>query len=127
MSYFMAKVFHELVQKEIQEVMLVPSILSNDNVAPNKIGKMIYDHKNKGCPDLKDSVYLSPTSDMSYDSLPMVCHLAERSGRAFGVLYGFVDQWHAKYDHKKFKKIKKKFHWCNYMLAEFAREDYFRD
>ena len=66
-----------------------PSILSNDNWT-YKLGKMIYDHDNEGCPDLKDSVYLIPTSDDPYDPLPMVCHLAERSGRAHGDSYGLT-------------------------------------
>ena len=60
-----------------------PSILSIQNNA-NLLGNMIYNHNNIGCPDLKDSVYLTPTSDEPYDPLPMVCHLAERSGRAHG-------------------------------------------
>ena len=42
-----------------------PSILSNDNWT-YKLGNMIYDHDNEGCPDLKDSVYLTPTSDDPY-------------------------------------------------------------
>ena len=87
---------------------------------------MIYDHNNKGCPDLKDSVYLTPTSDQPYDPLPMVCHLAERAGRAHGGTYGFENQWPEKYNHKKFKKIKKKSYWCTYKLAEFAKDDWFR-
>lgn len=104
-----------------------PSILSNQNRNTNLLGKMIYNHKNKGCPDLKDSVYLTPTSDDPYDPLPMVCHLAERAGRAFGDKYGFEDQWPTKYNHKKFKKIKKGSQWCTYKLVEFAKEDWFRD
>ena len=103
------------------------SILSNENQDSNKIGKMIYDHQNKGCSDLKNSVYLSPTSDDPYDPLPMVCRLAERSGHEFVGSYGFADQWPAKYDHKKFKKIKKNSYWCTYLLAEFAEEDWFKD
>ena len=58
------------------------------------LGDMIYDHDNKGCPDLKDSVYLTPTSDEPYDPLPMVCHLAERAGRAHGGTYGSVSYTH---------------------------------
>ena len=87
-----------------------PSIISNENRMDNILCKMIYSHKNKGCSDLKDSVYLLPTSDDPYDPLPMVCHLAERLERAFGHSYGFENQQPAKYDHKKFKKIKKGSH-----------------
>lgn len=100
---------------------LGPSILSNTNPA-NTLGKMIYNHNNKGCPDLKDSVYLTPTSNNPYDPLPMVCHLAERSGRAHGGSYGFADQWPKKYNHKNFKNIKKNSFWCTYKLSEFANE-----
>ena len=83
-----------------------PSILSNENSA-NLLGSMIYNHNNKGCPDLKDSVYLTPTSDDPYDPLPMVCYLAERSGRAHGGSYGFGKLWPSKYNHKKFENIRK--------------------
>jgi len=104
-----------------------PSILSNENRMPNMLGNMIYNHKNKGCPDLKDSVYLTPTSEEPYDPLSMVCHLAERSGRSFGPSYGFKNQWPTKYNHKKFKIIKKGSYWCNYKMSEFARDDWFAD
>jgi len=103
-----------------------PSILSNQNWS-YRLGKMIYEHGNEDCPDLKDSVYLTPTSTDPYDPLPMVCHLAERAGRAHGGSYSFEEQWPAQYDHKKFKKIKKQSYWCTYKLAEFANEDWFRD
>ena len=61
-----------------------------------------------------------------FDPLPMVCHLAERSGRAHGGTYGFEDQWPARYDHKKFKKIRKKSYWCTYKLNEFADPMWFK-
>ena len=100
-------------------------ILSQD--LSKKFGKAVYDHKDSTCPDLKDSVYLTPTSDDPYDPLPMVCHLAERSGRAHGDSYGFENQWPEKYNHKKFKKIKKNSYWCTYKLAEFAEPNWFRE
>jgi hypothetical protein len=84
---------------------------------------MIYDHNNKGCPDLKDSVYLAPTSDEPYDPLPMVCFLAERSDQG---AYGFETQWPEKYDHKKFKKLDTSY-WCTYKLGEIADESWFSD
>ena len=102
-----------------------PSILSIQNNA-NLLGNMIYNHNNTGCPDLKDSVYLTPTSDEPYDPLPMVCHLAERSGRAHGGSYGFGKLWPSKYNHKKFENIDKGSYWCTYKLSEFANENYFR-
>lgn len=54
---------------------------------------VIYEHSNVGCPDLIDSVYLTPTSDVSFDPLPMACHLAERADRVDGESYGYADQW----------------------------------
>ena len=92
-----------------------PSVLSNEN---NQyiLGKMIYEHGDESCPDLKDSVYMAPTSDDPYDPLPMVCHLAERSGRAHGGSYGFVDDLPVRYNNRKFKKIKKNSYWFTYKL-----------
>ena len=103
-----------------------PSVLSNEN---NQyiLGKMIYEHGDESCPDLKDSVYMAPTSDDPYDPLPMVCHLAERSGRAHGGSYGFEDVWPEKYNHKKYNKIKKKSYWCTYKLSEYAETNWFRE
>ena len=103
-----------------------PSVLSNEN---NQyiLGKMIYDHSDDSCPDLKDSVYMAPTSDDTYDPLPMVCHLAERSGRAHGGSYGFEDDWPERYNNKKFNKIKKNSYWCTYKLSEYAETNWFRE
>ena len=103
-----------------------PSVLSNEN---NQyiLGKMIYEHGDESCPDLKDSVYMAPTSDDPYDPLPMVCYLAERSGRAHGGSYGFEDDWPEKYNHKKFNKIKKNSYWCTYKLSEYAETNWFRE
>jgi len=39
----------------------------------------------------------------------------------------FENQWPKKYNHKKFKKIKKKSYWCTYKLAEFAEPNWFRE
>ena len=103
-----------------------PSVLSNEN---NQyiLGKMIYEHGDESCPDLKDSVYMAPTSDDPYDPLPMVCHLAERSGRAHGGAYGFEDDWPERYNNKKFNKIKKNSYWCTYKLSEYAETNWFRE
>ena len=103
-----------------------PSVLSNEN---NQyiLGKMIYEHGDESCPDLKDSVYMARTSDDPYDPLPMVCHLAERSGRAHGGSYGFEDDWPERYNNKKFNKIKKNSYWCTYKLSEYAETNWFRE
>ncbi len=103
-----------------------PSVLSNEN-NHYILGKMIYEHGDESCPDLKDSVYMTPTSDDPYDPLPMVCYLAERSGRAHGGSYGFEDDWPKRYNHKKFNKIKKNSYWCTYKLSEYAETNWFRE
>ena len=36
------------------------------------------------------------------------------------------NQWPSKYNHKKFKKIKKNSYWCTYKLSEYANEDWFK-
>ena len=48
----------------------VNGILSDQNPT-NILGRMIYNHNNEGCPDLKDSVYLILPSSKTFDSLPM--------------------------------------------------------
>ena len=42
------------------------------------LGKAIYGHGDTTCPDLKDSVYLTPTSDDPYDPLPIQFALAQK-------------------------------------------------
>ena len=37
-----------------------------------KFGKAVYDHNDPTCPDLKDSVYLTPTSDTPFDPLQLL-------------------------------------------------------
>jgi hypothetical protein len=101
------------------------SILSNSNYDYNKLGNMIYNHKDKSCPDLKDSVYLTPTSKDPYDPLQLGCHLANRSGKNRETP-GKTFKWPKKYDHKKFKKIKKGEFWCTYDFANYAKESWFR-
>ena len=86
---------------------------------------MIYNHKDKSCPDLKDSVYLTPTSKDPYDPLQLACHLANRSGKNREIP-GKTFKWPKKYDHKKFKKIKKGEFWCTYDFANYAKESWFR-
>jgi hypothetical protein len=91
---------------------------------PHILGSMIYEHENKGCPDLKDSVYLTPTSNSSYDPLPLSCMLAKRSGRGQD---NWDFKWPNKYDHEKFNDVDSwpKKYWCTYQLAEYAKPEWF--
>ena len=43
-----------------------------------KFGKAVYDHNDPTCPDLKDSVYLTPTSDDPFDPLQIACALGQK-------------------------------------------------
>ena len=87
---------------------------------------MIYDHDNKGCPDLKDSVYLTPTSKNPYDPLPLMCNLATRSGRGRP---NWNFNWPKRYDHKKFNESDnwKKEYYCSYQFSEYAYYSWFKD
>ena len=90
------------------------------------LGDMIYDHDNKGCPDLKDSVYLTPTSKNPYDPLPLMCNLAKRSGRGRP---NWNFNWPKRYDHEKFDESDtwKKRYYCNYKFSEYAYYSWFKD
>ena len=96
------------------------------------LGDMIYDHDNKGCPDLKDSVYLTPTSKNPYDPLPLMCNLTTRSGHWSASFSGGRSNWNFKwpkrYDHKKFDESDnwKKEYYCNYQFSEYAELDRFK-
>ena len=96
------------------------------------LGDMIYDHDNKGCPDLKDSVYLTPTSKNPYDPLPLMCNLTTRSGHWSASFSGGRSNWNFKwpkrYDHKKFDESDnwKKEYYCNYQFSEYAELDWFK-
>jgi len=87
---------------------------------------MIYDHDNKGCPDLKDSVYLTPTSKNPYDPLPLMCNLAKRSGRG-RINWDFY--WPKRYDHEKIYDSDnwKKEYYCTYQFSEYAYYSWFKD
>ena len=97
------------------------------------LGDMIYDHDNKGCPDLKDSVYLTPTSKNPYDPLPLKCNLATRRGHWSASFSGGRSNWNFKwpkrYDHKKFNESDnwKKEYYCNYQFSEYAYYSWFKD
>ena len=102
------------------------SIIGQGNYGDtNKLGSMVYDHKDKSCPDLKDSVYLTPTSSDPFDPLQLVCHLANRSGKRREIP-GKTFEWPERYDHKKFKKIRKGEFWCTYDFANYAKKSWFR-
>ena len=102
-----------------------PSILSNKG-GHYVLGDMIYDHDEKGCPDLKDSVYLTPTSKNPYDPLPLMCNLAKRSGRGRP---NWNFNWPKRYDHEKFDESDtwKKRYYCNYKFSEYAYYSWFKD
>ena len=93
-------------------------ILSYDSKL--KLPSSLYDSKDKTCPDLKDSVYLTPTSDTPYDPLPIACAMGQKSrGTPPG---NFVIP--PRYTHKKLHK-KHKNEWCTYKLNEYAQADWF--
>ena len=77
--------------------------------------KVLYNHGDSTCPDLKDSVYLTPTSDNPFDPLPIACALGQKvRGTPPG---NFVIP--ARYTHKKLLKGRKN-EWCTYKLNEYA-------
>ena len=86
------------------------------------LGDMIYDHSIKGCPDLKDSVYLTPTSENSYDPLALHCFLAEKSGRG---VPGEKFEWPERYDHQAFDRTPEGRYWCSYKLSKYAKPESF--
>ena len=80
----------------------------------------VYDHSNS-CPDLKDSVYLTPTSEKPFDPLQIACALGQKKrGQPPG---NFVIP--AQYTHKKLLKGRKN-EWCTYKLTEYAEEGWFK-
>ena len=98
-----------------------PSILSNENSA-NLLGSMIYNHNNKGCPDLKDSVYLTPTSDDPYDPLPIQCALAQKvRGYPPGKF-----EIPSRYTNKKLLKGRKD-EWCTFGVYPNAKVEWFKN
>ena len=97
---------------------LSTGILSHDLSA--KFGKAVYDHKDPTCPDLKDSIYLTPTSETPFDPLQIACALGQKKrGQPPG---NYVIP--VRYTHKKLLKGRKN-EWCTYKLTEYAKEDWF--
>jgi len=85
-------------------------------------GKAVYNHGDPTCPDLKDVIYLTPTSDDPFDPLPIFCNLAQKKrGSPPG---NFVIP--ARYTHKKLIEGRDD-EWCTYKLNEYASESWFTD
>ena len=85
-------------------------------------GKAVYNHGDPTCPDLKDAIYLTPTSDDPFDPLPIFCNLAQKKrGNPPG---NFVIP--ARYTHKKLIEGRDD-EWCTYKLNEYASESWFSD
>ncbi len=85
-------------------------------------GKAVYNHGDPTCPDLKDAIYLTPTSDDPFDPLPIFCNLAQKKrGSPPG---NFVIP--ARYTHKKLIEGRDD-EWCTYKLNEYASESWFSD
>jgi len=85
-------------------------------------GKAVYNHGDPTCPDLKDAIYLTPTSDDPFDPLPIFCNLAQKKrGNPPG---NFVIP--ARYTHKKLIEGRAD-EWCTYKLNEYASESWFSD
>ena len=95
-------------------------ILGND--LSTKLGKAIYEHGDSTCPDLKDSVYLTPTSKNSFDPLPIACALSQK-------VRGYPPgnfEIPARYTHKKLLKGRKN-EWCTFGVYPNAKEEWFKE
>ena len=85
-------------------------------------GKAVYNHGDPTCPDLKDVIYLTPTSDDPFDPLPIFCNLAQKKrGNPPG---NFVIP--SRYTHKKLIEGRDD-EWCTYKLNEYASDMWFKD
>ena len=86
-----------------------------------KLGKAIYNHGDTTCPDLKDSVYLTPTSDNPFDPLPIACALAQK-------VRGYPPgnfEIPSRYTHKKLLKGRKN-EWCTFGVYPHADLKWFK-
>ena len=81
----------------------------------------MYDHNDPTCPDLKDSVYLTPTSNNPFDPLQIACALGQKKRGNPPGNYKIP----ARYTHKKLLKGRKN-EWCTYKLTEYAEEKWFK-
>ena len=105
---------------------------SNGHTARGVVGldpswslKYIYGDVEKGCPDLKDSVYMTPTVENPYDPIQIVCAMAQNSR---GILSDYNFSIPEKYNHKKLLKFieKKKDSWCTLDIHKYADAKWFR-
>jgi len=55
-----------------------------------QLPKALYGHDDSTCPDLKDSVYLTPTSDNPFDPLPIACALGQMKRGSPQVILKFL-------------------------------------
>ena len=86
-----------------------------------QLPKALYGHDDSTCPDLKDSVYLTPTSDNPFDPLPIACALGQmKRGSPPGNF-----EIPARYTHKKLLKGRKN-EWCTYNVHTYAKDDWFK-
>ena len=86
------------------------------------LGKAIYGHGDPTCPDLKDSVYLTPTSDDPYDPLPIQCALAQKvRGYPPGKF-----EIPSRYNNKKLLKGRKD-EWCTFGVYPNAKVEWFKN
>ena len=76
-----------------------------------KLGS-IYDHGDPACPDMKDLVFLTPTSDKPFNPVELKCAMAAEVGR--GIAPNPDYKWRDRYSHKKLQKVSKKRTWCTY-------------
>ena len=72
----------------------------------------IYDHGDKTCPDLKNSVFLEPMSEKSFNPVELKCAMAAEVGRGLAPKPNY--KWRERYSHKKITKVNKKRTWCTY-------------
>jgi len=77
------------------------------------LGKL-YDHGDSTCPDLKDSVFLTPTSATPFNPVNLKCAMAAEVGRGKAPDSNY--NWRDRYTHKKLQKVRKKRTWCTYDL-----------
>mgnify|MGYP006107999193 FL=1 len=82
-----------------------------------KLGSL-YDHGDPTCPDLKDSVFLTPTSDNPFNPVILKCAMAAEveRGKAPDPSY----DWRTRYNHKRMMKVIKNQTWCTYDLSSYA-------
>ena len=86
--------------------------------------KNIFGDVEEWCPDLKDSVYLTSTSEEPYDPINIACALG-LNARGIPADYEFFIL--EKYNHKKFLRAIKKNEdfWCTYDLHKYAQAQWF--